>query len=487
MREPSLPFFDDEPVESGGSPEPETQTPPPRPGTQNAPLTITQVNTAARDLLEEVFPDVWIRGEISNLKSHTSGHVYFSLKDDKSQINAVMFRSVRTHIRFKPVDGQMVLARGRVTLYEARGSYQINVQWMEPEGLGSLQLAFEQLKMRLKNEGLFDDTRKRPLPALPRRIAVVTSPTGAAIRDIFRVLKRRHAGIEILVAACRVQGEGASAEIVAAIENVNKYSTGATIRVDVMIVGRGGGSLEDLWAFNEEIVARAIARSDIPIISAVGHEVDFTIADFVADLRASTPSAAAEMVVMSREELLSRVAGMSTRLRQAARVTLLRRRARVDTLASSRVFSRVETSFAQARQRTDEALMRLGNELLGLLRNVRERLSLAIERLSPRSLKVEVISRRSRVSSAVDLLTRAIAAHLLALRKRAQSREAVLTSLSPLAVLDRGYAICQDPATGAVITDAARVAVGDTVNVRLGHGRIGAAVQWTEPEPRKES
>ena len=486
MREPSLPFFDDEPEPPGGPQHPEGPAPQIRPGTQNSPLTISQINTAARELLESEYPDVWIQGEISNFKTHTSGHLYFSLKDDKSQINAVMFRGVRAHIRFKPADGLMVLARGRVTLYEARGSYQMNVQWMEPQGLGSLQLAFEQLKARLKSEGLFDDARKRPLPALPRRIAVVTSPTGAAIRDILRVLQRRYAGIQVLVAACRVQGEGASAEIAAAIENVNRYSAGAVTPIDVMIVGRGGGSLEDLWAFNEENVARAIRASDIPVISAVGHEVDFTIADFVADRRASTPSAAAEMVVMSREELLMRVGGMHTRLNQAVRVSLLRRRARVDSLGGSRVFNRVETAFAQARQRTDEALMRLGNVLLGNLRSCRERLGIAIERLSPRSLKAEVVSRRGRISAALDLLTRAMTARMLAYRERALSREALLMSLSPLAVLERGYAICQDAATGAVVTDASRVAAGDQVNVRLGHGRLGATVQWIEPGGSKE-
>ena len=480
MREPSLPFFDDEPEPPV---EPVTQE---RPGTQNSPLTVSQLNTAARELLEELFPDVWIQGEISNLKPHTSGHVYFSLKDDRSQINAVMFRSVRTHIRFKPADGQMVLARCRVTLYEARGSYQVNVQWMEPMGLGSLQLAFEQLKARLRSEGLFEEARKRPLPALPRRIAVVTSPTGAAIRDILRVLQRRYAGIQVLIAPCRVQGDGASAEIVTAIERVNRYAATATPPIDVMIVGRGGGSLEDLWAFNEEGVARAIHASVIPVISAVGHEVDFTIADFVADRRASTPSAAAEMVVMSRQELLARVSGLQTRLTQAARVSLLRRRARVDTLAGSRAFIRVETAVVQARQRNDEALMRLGNDLLGRLRLWRERLGIATERLSPRSLKAEVISRRGRLSAATDLLVRAMMARTLALRERTVSRGALLTSLSPIAVLERGYAICQDAMTGAVVTDASQVARGDEVRVRLWRGRLGATVQWTEPDKAKE-
>ena len=476
MPEPSLPLFDESPEPDPGP------AAPARPGSQARPLTVWEANTAARELIEEAFPDVWIQGEISNFKAHTSGHFYFSLKDARCQISGVMFRGANLYLKFKPADGLSVVVRGRLTLYEARGSYQINVQWMEPLGVGSLQLAFEQLKAKLKAEGLFEPQRKRTLPALPRRIAVVTSPTGAAIRDILRVLQRRHAGLAILIAPCRVQGEGAALEIAKAIENVNEYSAREGGRsIDVMIVGRGGGSIEDLWAFNDEIVARAIAASAIPVISAVGHEVDFTIADFVADLRAPTPSAAAEMVVKSRDELLSSVETARARLFQAARYTVLKRRARVDGLARNRAFARVEGALAEARQRCDEAMMRLGNELLSRLRGWRERLGLAIERLSPRSLKAEVVSRRGRLSTDADLLSRAITARARLLRERVASTEAMLRSLSPLAVLDRGYAICQDATSGGVITDAAEVSVGDDVRIMLARGGIGARVTSSRP------
>jgi exodeoxyribonuclease VII large subunit len=455
------------------------------PGTRARPLSISELNAASRDLLEEIFPDIWLQGEISNFKAHSSGHLYFSLKDARSQINAVMFRGVAVHLRFKPSDGLAVLARGRITLYEARGAYQANVQWMEPQGVGSLQLAFEQLKAKLKAEGLFDAERKKPIPALPRCIGVVTSPTGAAIKDILKVLQRRHAGVHVLIAPCRVQGEGAAQEIARGIQILNEMAqrpdAEGSAAVEVLIVGRGGGSLEDLWAFNEEVVARAIAASRLPVISAVGHEVDFTIADFVADLRAPTPSAAAEMVIKSRDEISSRVAAATERLARAAHYLILNRRNRVQTLARSRAFARVEASLAQAQQRCDEATMRLGNALLSMLRDLRERVGIAVERLSPRSLKAEVASRRGRLAAAAQLLVRAARCRIRTLREAATAQDSVLKSLSPLAVLDRGYAICQDPATGLVFTDASRLSPGDEVKVRLARGRLLSRVTQVEP------
>jgi len=348
---------------------------------------------------------------------------------------------------------------------------------MEPLGAGSLQLLFEQLKARLKAEGLFEAERKRPLPELPRRVAVVTSPTGAALRDILRVLERRYAGLDILIAPCRVQGAGAAAEIAAAIEVVNRVGCAGSARpVDVIIVARGGGSLEDLWAFNEEIVARAIAASALPVISAVGHEVDFTIADFVADLRASTPSAAAEMVIGSHDELTSRLASARARLIQSARYLAVALRGRVDSLARSRAFARVEAALAGAQQRRDEATMRLGNAMLTRLRASRGRIHVAAERLSPRSMKAEVASRRARLETGWEILGRAVAQRARGLRERLASSEAVLHTLSPLAVLDRGYAICLDAASGAIITDAASVSGGDHVIVKVARGRIEAEV-----------
>jgi len=468
-----LPLFPDD--------EPEPAPVEENPGTRGRPLTISEINAAAREMLERAFPDTWVQGEISNFKAHSSGHFYFSLKDARAQISAVMFRGNNTHLRFKPADGLSVLARGRVSLYEARGSYQINVSWMEPLGLGSLQMAFEQLKARLKEEGLFDPERKRPIPALPRRVGLITSPTGAAVRDILRVLERRAAGLDVLIAPCRVQGEGAGREIAAAIEALNGIRADDR-PLDVLIVARGGGSLEDLWAFNEEIVARAIAASRLPVISAVGHETDFTIADFTADLRAPTPSAAAEMVIRSREELVGRVTSARSRLGHAARHLVLERRNKVHALARSRAFARVESALASAQQRCDESLMRLGNVLLAQLGRTRRRLGIASERLSPRSLRAEVASRRNRATVASGILHRVFSARLKTLREELASRQALLSSLSPLSVLDRGYAICQSSATGAIIASATAVAPGDEVRVRLSRGRIGAEVSWTEAE-----
>ncbi len=461
------------------------------PGTRPRPFSVSEINATARDLLEDSFADVWVQGEISNFKAHGSGHFYFSLKDERSQLNAVMFRSVNLHIRFKPSDGLSVLARGRITLYEARGTYQLNTQWMEPLGIGSLQLAFEQLKAKLQAEGLFDPDRKRLIPALPKRIGVVTSPTGAAISDILRVLERRYASLHVLIAPCRVQGEGAAREIARAIEDLNAHSARSAGRepgpLDVIIVSRGGGSLEDLWAFNEETVARAIAASGLPVISAVGHEIDFTIADFVSDLRAPTPSAAAEMVIRSREELVSRVEAAWSRLAQAARVQVLNRRNQVQSLERSRAFTRVEAMLSEAQQRCDEASMRLASALLSGVRRFRERVGIAKERLSPRSLRAELAVRSGRVSAAAQILVRSVHEKIRALREQAEVGEAVLRSLSPLAVLERGYAICQEARTGKVIKDAALLSPGKEVRVRLSRGRIGARVTEVQLErPREE-
>ena len=470
--EPTLPFFDDEPAG------PVAQVA----GTRGRPYTVSEINGASRDLLEEAYPDVWIQGEISNFKPHGSGHCYFSLKDARSQINAVMFRGATGTMRFSPTDGLSVLARGRVTVYEARGSFQMVVQWMEPLGIGSLQIAFERLKAKLKAEGLFDPERKRPIPSLPRRVGVVTSPTGAALRDILRVLHRRAAGVHVLIAPCRVQGEGAAGEIVAAIEALNAFSDrGGEWRLDALIVGRGGGSIEDLWAFNEEAVARAIAASGVPVISAVGHEVDFTIADFVADLRAPTPSAAAEMVVRSAQELVAKVSSARTRLNQAARYLVLHHRTRLQAMARSRAFTRVESRLASAQQRRDEAQLRLTSTLHQRLILWRQRLGIAAERLSPRSLRVELSGRRAMLGSGVERLNRAMDSRRRRLRETLGSLEGVLRTLSPLAVLERGYAICQDGSTGAVITSAANVMRGDEVRVLLARGQIGAKVDWTRP------
>ena len=291
-------------------------------------LTVSRLTALIRSTLEENFAQVWVEGEVSNLAAPSSGHLYFTLKDGGAQLRCVMFKGTAKNLRFRLKDGMGLILRGRITLYEQRGDYQLIAEYAEPLGVGALQLAFEQLKERLSREGLFDDSRKQPLPLLPQRIGVVTSPTGAAIHDSLTVVNRRFANVEILIVPVRVQGDGAAAEIAAAIDDLNRYGG-----VDVMIVGRGGGSLEDLWAFNEEIVARAIARSRIPVISAVGHEVDVTIADFVADLRAATPSAAAELVVKSKQELEYLLKSLSHRLLREMEQRLGGNRSEVDRLS----------------------------------------------------------------------------------------------------------------------------------------------------------
>src|SRR6266516_2884393 len=294
-------------------------------------LTVTELTVRVRDLLETEFFEIWVEGELSNCKVWTTGHLYFTLKDSTSQIRGVIFRSALRYLKFKPGDGLRVVARGRVTVYEPKGEYQLVCEHMEPQGLGALQLAFDQLKKRLHEDGLFDAARKRPLPALPRKVGIVTSLDGAAIRDIIKVLRRRYPNAHLVIQPVRVQGDEAALEIARGLRLIGRVPG-----VDVVIVGRGGGSIEDLWAFNEEVVARAIAASAVPVVSAVGHEVDVTIADFVADLRAPTPSAAAEMVVTAKDEFCARIARLTQRLRAAARSDVQRRRAAVHGLTSHR-------------------------------------------------------------------------------------------------------------------------------------------------------
>ncbi len=315
--------------------------------------TVSQITRRIKGLLEEQIGNIWIAGEISNWKLAASGHAYFTLKDQDSQIDAVIFRGSLRRVRFDPENGLEILAHGRVTVYERRGNYQVVLSDMQPKGVGALQLAFEQLKKKLGAEGLFAEEHKKPLPMLPRRIGVVTSPTGAAIRDILNVLERRFANVHVLIHPARVQGDGAAAEIVAGIRALDDYG------VDVMIVGRGGGSLEDLWPFNEEAVVRAVFEARTPVISAVGHEVDFALTDFAADLRAPTPSAAAELVVRERQALVDRIEALRRRLGGGLRQWLDRARYRLGAATGSFVFQRPEELLRQPRQECDELRMRL--------------------------------------------------------------------------------------------------------------------------------
>jgi exodeoxyribonuclease VII large subunit len=446
-------------------------------------LTVSELTDRIQGVLETEFFDVWVEGEISNLKIASSGHWYFKLKDDKAVIDAVVWRNDARLVRFKPREGMKVLARGQLRVYPPRGSYQISVQVVEPLGKGSLQQAFEELKEKLEKEGLFAPGRKRPLPMLPRRIGVVTSPTGAVLKDILRVLRSRYANLEVLVYPAQVQGDDAAGDVAQGIRALNKLAArpgGPSI--DVIVLARGGGSLEDLWAFNEEGVARAIAASTIPTISAVGHETDFTIADFVADLRAPTPSAAAERVVQAKEELQARVRALDERRDAALRLKLARTRHRVEATAVHRVFAAERNRLRNLAQRIDELERRsetgLGRSLergAGHARRLRERLEAF-------RLDRQLAARRDRLSGLRERLAARFRAESERRRGRLGRLAASLDGLSPLSVLGRGYALVFDAARGRLVRDAAEIAAGDALRIRLHSGALRATVDSKESE-----
>jgi len=388
-------------------------------------FSVSEINREIRGLLEKQFPVVWIEGEVSNFKYHTSGHMYLTLKDEKSQLGAVFFSRYNQGLKFQLKDGLQVIALGRISLYEPRGQYQLYIERLEPKGVGALQLALRQLKEKLEKEGLFDPAHKKPVPKFPRVVGVVTSPTGAAIRDILNVVGRRFYGTEILLNPVRVQGEGAAEEIARAIGEMNRIGN-----VDVLIVGRGGGSLEDLWAFNEEVVARAIFASKIPVISAVGHEIDWTICDWVADLRAPTPSAAAELVVQNREEIKIRLADLTARMRQGMFFLTEDRRHQLEGLESSYALKQPLNLVYQYSQRLDEWVRQLQNYARAGLSNKEH----GFRRLAGR-----------------------------------------LEALSPLAVLERGYSLTYSP-KGTLIKESGKLRVGDTVITRVSKGEFEARV-----------
>lgn len=434
--------------------------------------TVSEINSLARDVLESAFFDIWVEGEVSNQRSPGSGHVYFTLKDATSQIAAVLFRSQAGLLKFRLEDGLKVLARGRISLYEPRGTYQINCQWIEPAGRGSLQLAFEQLKRRLAAEGLFDPARKRPIPSLPQQIGVITSPTGAALRDFLHVLDRRFANVRVTIHPARVQGDEAAPEIADALRRMNRIGG-----FDVIVLCRGGGSLEDLWPFNEEVVARAVVESGIPVISAVGHEIDFTICDFVADLRAPTPSAAAEIVVARKDELQERIRSLGLRLRSAIRLLHGDLRERVARLGRSRALLSTRRRLDDRAQHLDDLRAAMAAAMRLQINDRRRRASRGTEAISPRILSGVVAARRQQ---ALHLIRRAELASLRAVtrsRDRWGALSSLLDSLSPLRVLDRGYALCLDPATGALVTDTRRLPDSRKVDVLLRRGRIGCDIR----------
>ena len=419
---------------------------------------------------------MWVLGEVSNLRfMPSSGHFYFSLKDDKAQIKAVVWRSDARYLKFKPQDGMKVLVRGQVRVYAPRGEYQMSVQLIEPLGKGSLQQAFEDLKERLAKEGLFAAERKRPLPVLPRRIGLVTSPTGAVVKDILRVLEGRYANLAVLIYPCRVQGPEAAGEIVAGIRALNRIAG-----LDVLIVARGGGSLEDLWPFNDEQVARALASSRLPTISAVGHETDFTIADFVADLRAATPSAAAEQVVKAKVDLAARIASLERRVDAAIRLRLHRVRARVEAVTSHRVFTAERGRVRTCAQRVDELLRRGETAAAHRLVRARDGLSRMRERLETFRLDRQLMARRERVSGAEQRLRGLFARRVETRRAALSSLLGKLFTLSPLGVLSRGYALVWDGSGQRLLRRASEAAVGEEVKIGLHEGALRATVTSRE-------
>ena len=436
-------------------------------------LTVSELTREIRDLLEDHFPDLWVEGEISNLRIPPSGHVYFTLKDDSSQIRAVIFKTQARRLRFAPKDGLQILCRGRVGLYEKRGEYQLILESMEPKGIGALQLAFLQLKERLEKEGLFDDHRKRPIPTLPQKIGIVTSPTGAVIQDMLRIIGRRFENVHILLYPVRVQGEGASSEIAQAITYFSDESD-----VDVMIVGRGGGSLEDLWSFNEEPVARAIYRSKIPVISAVGHETDYTIADFVADVRASTPSAAAELVVKDKRELIHTLYHLVTRLENQIGESLQNWRTHLFHLRKrlGDPSKRLESCVLRA----DELENRLHTLILWNVQRKREAFFHHQKTLFLQRPRQKIEKMRLSVSQIRRDLEQNLRHSLAMKRGTVKGLMGKLDSLSPLSILQRGYSITRKLPSLRIVRRASQVKQGDQVEVRLFQGTLVCDIDRTE-------
>ena len=435
--------------------------------------TVRDLVAAVRTHIEREYGDTWVEGEISNFRAHDSGHFYFTLKDANSQLSAVMFRSQARLLRFRPENGMQVVVRGRITIYEDRGQLQISAEYLEPKGAGALQVAFEQLRIKLEAEGLFDSARKKPIPSLPGKIGIVTSPQAAALRDILNILQRRHHSASVLIFPAQVQGENASQEVGAGIRYFNQARN-----VDVIIVARGGGSAEDLAAFNDEELARAAADSKIPLISAVGHETDFTILDFVADLRAPTPSAAAELVIRSRQEIDEQVEQLHQRLEKSMRYGLLIARQNLTELAQHGAFARMMELVQRRQQRVDDLQHRLLHAERDVLERCRRRfetLAGAVRHYDARrilaGIKKELAAREAAMASAM----RAV---VLQQRSRLEQLSAQIVALSPLAILERGYALVFD-AAGKLLKDAAHVRPGDDISARLALGTLTATVKKT--------
>jgi exodeoxyribonuclease VII large subunit len=438
-------------------------------------LTVSEITALVRDRLERGFPDLWIEGEVSNLRTPSSGHLYFTLKDQASQLRVVLFRPGAQRLRFSLREGLLVIVRGRLTVYEPRGEYQAVLDYVEPKGIGALQLALEQLKEKLAREGLFDESRKRPLPFLPHRVGIVTSLSGAALHDMLVVLGRRCPSLDVLICPVPVQGEGAAPEIATAIRLL-----GSSGKVDVMIVGRGGGSLEDLWCFNEEVVVRAIAASPVPVVSAVGHEIDYTLADFAADYRAPTPSAAAEAVAPVLDELVRTVADLSARQERGLTMCLALLRHRVERMDET---LSVQMLPIQGHvQRLDELVGSIGWSMRHSLSVVRQRLMTAGHELRLSSPLSQIRGAAALVPQLIKRIGQGMQSGVSFRRQAVRSLVATLDSLSPLAILARGYSIVQTVPEGAVVRRAADVAVGQDVRARLAEGQLLCRVQDVLPK-----
>ena len=463
---------------------------------------VRELVAALRTQVERAFTDIYVEGEISNCRPAESGHLYFTLKDGSTQLRVVMWRTQVRLLRFRPQNGMAIIARGRVTIYDERGDLQLQAEMLEPKGAGALQLAFEQLKAKLASEGLFDAGRKKPIPSLPKRIGVVTSARGAALQDILNILRRRHESVSVLIYDARVQGENAADEVRAGVRHLNRLRG-----IDVMVIARGGGSFEDLFAFNDEALARAIAASKIPVISAVGHETDFTICDFVADLRAPTPSAAAELVIQSKQELAGRLKMLRDRLCQAMNYQLLRAHNALARWTQHPALVRMPDAVARRQQRVDDLVYRMaqaqGRNLANLRRklealdtrlrhqDVRVRLATTRRQLEQRTAELETHARRlfaakqTQLDQLIASMGRAAETVLLRRRSRWERLHSSLTALSPKAILARGYALVFD-VKGNLVKDAGQLQRGDSVRAQLGRGEFTAEVGEVKPEVASE-
>ncbi len=444
--------------------------------------TVRALVSAVRSHIEREYSDCWVEGEISNLRIPDSGHLYFTLKEESSQIRVVMFRSSAKLLRFRPENGLHVTVRGRITVYEDRGELQISVEFMEPKGAGALQLAFEQLKARLQAEGLFEASRKKPIPPLPQRIGLIASPQGAALRDILNILARRHHSASVVIYPAQVQGDAAPGEVMAGLRHFNQETPRQDSRssaVEVIIIARGGGSIEDLACFNHEGLARAVANSKLPVISAIGHETDFTIIDFVADLRAPTPSAAAELVIRSRQEIEAQVEGLYRRLERALRYRLLMARQDLNERAQHGAFARMMDGIHRRQQKLDEQCFRLEKTERQLLGRCHRRCENAIAAVRHYDARRRLAAVRQGLEAQVGNLAAATKTRLLELQGALDRQTASLEALSPVAILNRGYALVFD-ASGQLVKDAARLNAGEEVSARLARGRIRGRVTATE-------